>query len=261
MQKRLIVSALTAALTTFAAVAAAQSGAAVPTISSDAAEHHCSKEEIEKCKRAAAEAAAMKSTKPSEIPAGQVSFFTVGLVCKSAPKIGCGSKAKPVLLALNANSHVAGTWLNEAGTRLAIGWKQNTKPLTVDQLDAVIDPYGIALQTTSENTREDLLASFTTSTRWYDAASVDRLSEQEAAVIAERLVRRVSARTALDLKHAARLREAFEQTFHDRFINSGSSSDRADELVKVAKSVVDGPTLIAVREAVALGTRPLPNEE
>src|SRR5438045_3886115 len=83
-----------------------------------------------------------------------VTFYEVGLVCHAAPQIGCGSQAKPVLILLGRDPHVAGAWLNEAGTRLAIGWKQAR--LSPEQLDALLDDTGIAVHETSEKARAEL---------------------------------------------------------------------------------------------------------
>src|SRR6266849_5500291 len=71
------------------------------------------------------------------IAAERVTFYEVGLVCHAAPQIGCGSQAKPVLILLGRDPHIAGAWLNKAGTRLAIGWKE--QPLSTKDIDALLD--------------------------------------------------------------------------------------------------------------------------
>ena len=235
----------------------------------DGTKRSCSKEEMEKRKRAAEEAAAMKSTKPSDVAADRISFYNVGLVCKAAPKIGCGSRAKPVLLSLIQNSRVAGAWLNEAGTRLAIAWKQDAKPLTADQLDAVLDPHGVALQPVSDTNRNELVATLAGNSGWYNAASVDRLSEQESGIIATRLVKRLAAKTTVTDEQQSRLHAAFEQTLRSRLTGSGSGklneqkliADVNDQLLTAATPHIDSTALPALKEVIALGYRPLPNEE
>lgn len=259
--RHLLITTFSIAAFTFSLAATATGQTAPPSVSSQDGKKHCSKAEMEKCKRAEAEAAASMTPEPSTVPASRVSFFEVGLVCKAAPKIGCGSKAKPVLLVLSANSRVAGAWLNEAGTRLAIGWKEGATPLTSDQLDAVLDPHGVALQAVSHEMRDELRASFASNAGWLDAASVGRLSEQEAGIIAARLVRRILAKSSVDSQQAESLRVAFEQSFLDRFKGNATTAEIADELVRVATTIVDAPTLAAVRDVVALGYRPLANEE
>jgi hypothetical protein len=236
-------------------------GVVVPHIAAATERPSCSKEEMEKCKRAAAEHGSATTPRPSDVAASRVSFYSAGLVCKAAPKIGCGSKAKPVLLALSGNSHVDGAWLDEAGTRVAIAWKPKMKPLSVDQLNAVIDPYGIVLEPVVDASRTALVTSFASNRGWYDSTSVDRLSEQEAGVIAARLVRRIAARAKVDTQQAEQLRAAFERTFRDRFTKNVSTGDMAAQLVSAAEPFVDKQTLVAVRESVDLGYRPLASEE
>lgn len=202
----------------------------------------------------------MKRLEPSEVAASEISFYQVGLVCTAAPQIGCGSRAKPVLLSLTASSRVAGAWLNEAGTRLAIAWKAGSSPLTVDQLDAILDPLGVAVQPVAPEARE-LLASFHGSAGWYDAGAVDRLSEREAGIIAARLVKRLAARASVDREQQARLRAELESAIRSRLTQGGGDQWFRDEVLATAKPLIDATALSALEEVVALGYRPLPGEE
>lgn len=54
------------------------------------------------------------------LPPDRVSIYQVSLVCPAAPQIGYGTRAKPVLLALERETTVAEAWLNRAGTLMAI---------------------------------------------------------------------------------------------------------------------------------------------
>jgi hypothetical protein len=44
----------------------------------------------------------------------RVSVYSVPLVCPAAPEIGCGSRSKPVLLALERRPEVAQAWLKSS---------------------------------------------------------------------------------------------------------------------------------------------------
>src|SRR5437867_7844416 len=55
-------------------------------------------------------------------PPDRISLFKVPLQCLAAPQIGCGSRAKPILLELKQDSSVSEAWLNRAGTRIAVEW-------------------------------------------------------------------------------------------------------------------------------------------
>lgn len=50
----------------------------------------------------------------------RIDFYQVSLRCRAAPGLGCGSRAKPLLLELERNPAVAEAWLNRAGTLVAV---------------------------------------------------------------------------------------------------------------------------------------------
>src|ERR1043166_3178987 len=43
-------------------------------------------------------------------PLDRISVFKVDLICPAAPAIGCGSRAKPILLELEKQNYVAEAW-------------------------------------------------------------------------------------------------------------------------------------------------------
>src|SRR5260221_7722503 len=49
-----------------------------------------------------------------------ITFYDVPLVCGAAPAIGCGSRANPLLIALEQPTAIKEAWLNRAGTIVAI---------------------------------------------------------------------------------------------------------------------------------------------
>src|SRR6516225_656669 len=51
-----------------------------------------------------------------------ITFYDVTLVCDDEPAIGCGSRAKPLLIDLERRSAIKEAWLNRAGTIVAIVW-------------------------------------------------------------------------------------------------------------------------------------------
>jgi mercuric transport protein len=197
----------------------------------------------------------------SQVDPERVTFYEVGLVCGAAPKIGCGSRSKPVLLSLIGDARVAGAWLNEAGTRIAIGWKNSQNVLSPEQLDLLLTADGVSLRAVAEDARPELLTSFRSNHGWFDAASVDRLSEQEAGIIAARLVKRLAAKTTITPEQHTTLRNAIEQACRLRFID-GEGGDLEAQLLAVAKEArLDAQAVAALREVLALGYRPLANEE
>jgi len=197
----------------------------------------------------------------SQVNSERVTFYEVGLVCGAAPKIGCGSRSKPVLLSLIADPHIAGAWLNEAGTRIAIAWRSTQDVLSAEQLDQLLTAAGVSLRSVPENAGGALLTSFQSNGGWFDAGSVDRLSEQEAGIIAARMVKRLAAKTTITQEQSTALRNAIEQACRKRFID-GEGEDLEAQLIAVAKEAhLDTQAVAALREVVALGYRPLPKEE
>src|SRR6266851_4892837 len=150
---------------------------------------------------AAAGQAALWSQTPShsadaaKSSANLVSFYEVPLACPAARGLGCGSAAKPVLQALEKKSNIQEAWLDHAGTTLAIVWKKGTKPATrVSEVGSAADDRGISLHELTAERRSENFKSFESRNGWYRGTEVDRLSEEEAGVIVDRLVRRAIAK-------------------------------------------------------------------
>jgi len=130
-----------------------------------------------------------------------------------------------------------------------------------EQLDQLVTAHGVSLNAVPDDARPELLASFRSSHGWFDASSVDRLSEQEGGIIAARLVKRMAAKTTITPEQGMALHEAIEQAFHKRIID-GEGGDLESDLLAVAKKARLSPEAVAaLRDVVALGYRPLPNEE
>jgi hypothetical protein len=127
--------------------------------------------------------------------ADRISLFKVPLQCPAAPQIGCGSAAKPILLELERETGVAEAWLNRVGTTLAVVWKPKLDAQTRSNVVAKLkEDHATEIQGES---RGEALKDFWSGKGWYRGADVDRVSEEEAGIIAARLVRRVGAKTAL----------------------------------------------------------------
>jgi copper chaperone CopZ len=197
---------------------------------------------------------------PSQIENQRVSFYEIGLVCAAAPKIGCGGHSKPVLSALQKDPHIAGSWINEAGTRLAIGWK-SAEVLSSEQINQIISGFGVAANEVSSDARPKLLKTFHTNIGWFDAASVDRLSEQEAGIIASRLVKRLTAKASITPAQQDSLRDGMARALRANFIE-GDERDLDEQLIATAKTAnLSGQATGLLREVVALGIYPLVNEQ
>jgi hypothetical protein len=195
----------------------------------------------------------------------RVTIFQVPLGCPAAPQIGCGSSAKPILLELERDPEVAEAWLNRAGTQIAVVWKSNSKAGNAagklkSQLSAAGCCTGALSATELEGiSRNAALKDFQFG-GWYRGADVDRLSEEEAAIIAARLVGRVQAKTRLAKGKVERLREALREAFSKCLIAGSGKEIHQFEIDKIAGQFLDERQTIILQEAVKGGLRPHLNE-
>lgn len=191
-------------------------------------------------------------------------FYQVALMCPAAAGLGCGSKAKPILLSLEKMPAVAEAWLDRPGRRLAIVWEQKSAP--ADRAMAVTDvskEHEVSLVEIEGTDVAAVAQSFRAGTGWLRGADVDRLSEEEAGVIANRLL----ARVAKSLPASAARVEAFKPALTDSFrrlLVETPGSSRAqwrDELLTTARAHLSEPETAALKDAMALGFRAVGDEQ
>src|SRR5438477_2534796 len=150
-------------------------------------------------------------------PADRITVFKAPLVCPAARQIGCGSASKPILLDLEQQPGVLEAWLNRAGTRIAVVWKPESDASARRKIVADLkEDHAIELD---GKPRDEAVNDFLSGKGWYRGADVDRLSEEEADVIAARFVRRVQAKTALAKDKAEGLQRALADAYRQRLTN------------------------------------------
>ena len=182
------------------------------------------------------------------------------LVCPAAPQIGCGSASKPILLDLEKQPGVVEAWLNRAGTIIAIVWKPDSDSETRSKIVADLkEDHGIEIEV---KPRDDAVKDFLSSKGWYRGADVDRLSEEEAGIIAARWVRRVQAKTPLAKDKAEGLQRALADSLRkDLTGENARQNQKALRLQEVAGKYLDQDQIKVLREAIERGVRPLPDDE
>jgi single-stranded DNA-specific DHH superfamily exonuclease len=202
---------------------------------------------------------------PKNTSPDQVSIFQAPLQCPAAPQIGCGSRAKPMLLELERDSNVSEAWLNREGTKIAVVWKPETKAKVRQRVATNLKEYDAT--EIKGKSRDEAITEFLSGNGWYRGAEVDRLSEEEAGIIAARLVRRVEAKTTLPKEKAEALRHALTEALKKRFTDDKVKQDQ-DALLKSAGGLqhaagqyLDADQIPVLKEAIASGLRPLPNEK
>jgi hypothetical protein len=192
--------------------------------------------------------------------ADRISVFKAPLVCPAAPQIGCGSASKPILLDLERQPGVLEAWLNRAGTRIAVVWKPEldapTRRKVVAELkeDQVVELDG--------RLRDQTVTDFLSGKGWYHGADVDRLSEEEAGIIAARWVRRVQAKTELSKDKAEGLQRALAGSLRkDLTGESARQNQKPPPLEDVARAYLDQDQLKVLSEAIEKRVRSLANEK
>ncbi len=188
-----------------------------------------------------------------------VNFFKVSLQCLAAPQIGCGSVSKPILLQLEKEQGVLEAWLNRAGTTIAVVWKAGadaemrrsvTAELEEDQATEIQGPF-----------RDETLKDFLSGKGWYRGADVDRLGEEEAGIIAARLVRRVQAKTELPKDKAEGLQLALTDALRKKLTGDRCGPNQKQSSLEDASSkYLDQEQTKVLKKAIEKGVRALPNE-
>jgi hypothetical protein len=192
-------------------------------------------------------------------PADRISVFKAPLVCPAARQIGCGSASKPILLDLEQQPGVLEAWLNRAGTRIAVVWKPESDASTRSKVVAELkEDRAIELDGKS---RDEAVKDFLSGTGWYRGADVDRLSEEEADVIAARLVRRVQAKTALAKDKAEGLQRALADAYRQRLTNKISREQEFSRFQDIGREYLEREQIAILKEAIESGVLPLPNEQ
>jgi predicted DNA binding protein len=195
----------------------------------------------------------------------QVSLYRVPLVCPAARNLGCGSAAKPVLLALEKKDTIQQAWLDHSGTTLAIVWKRSTtSDARAADLRSAWEGRNISLKELTGSERDETWKSFHSGKQWYRGAEVDKLSEEEAMVITERLVRRATAKEPTIASKAEKLKLDIAQVIRERITGCDSAECRANyrrKLEETARKDLTEAEFGALMEAAKLGYRPVGNEQ
>ncbi len=196
-----------------------------------------------------------------------VAFYKVPLMCHAAPGIGCGSLSKPVLLDLESKPIVKEAWLDRQGKTLAIVWKGGTGAAARAMVVvAVRTAHKLSAEELTGGARDAALESFHSGGGWHRGADVDRLSEEEAGIIADRLVLRVTANAPTISPKAELLRPIMADIIRECLVGSPDPLSArcretfATDLIAVVGDHLSGAETDALLDAAKAGFRPLEGE-
>src|SRR2546428_9516078 len=194
------------------------------------------------------------------VTADRISVFKAPLVCPAATHIGCGSASKPILLDLEKQPGVLEAWLNRAGTRIAVVWIPESDAETRRKVVAELrEDHATELE---GKPRDESVKDFLSGKGWYHGADVDRLSEEEADIIAARLVRFVKPKAALPNNKAEPLQRTFSDLLRKDLTGKSNGPNRLED---VARDYLDADQIkilkeaIKDEEAIGNGERPVAN--
>ena len=199
------------------------------------------------------------------ISSNLMGFYEVPLACPAARGLGCGTAAKPVLQALEKKSSIQEAWLDHSGTTLAIVWQKNAKAdLRSAEIQSVADDRGVTLHEITGERRDETLKSFATRSGWYRGSEVDRLSEEEAGVIVDRVVRRAMAKEPAIGRQADTLKPALLKVIREQLTGCTSTQCREDchkKFTEVARQHLNDRQFRALMDAKKQGYRPVGDEQ
>jgi hypothetical protein len=201
------------------------------------------------------------------VKSDNVTFYKVPLMCHAASGIGCGSQSKSVLLDLESRPIVKEAWLDRQGKTLAIVWKEGTGAAArVVVVVAIKTAHKLAAEELTGMARDSALESFRSGGGWHRGTDVDRLSEEEAGIIADRLMLRVTAKAPTISSKAELLRPIMADIIYECLVGSPDPFSArccetfATDLIAIVGDHLSGPETDALVAAAKAGFQPLASE-
>ena len=169
-----------------------------------------------------------------------VSFYEAPLVCHAAPSIGCGSKAKFLLVDLEKYiDEVEGAWLNKTGTVVAVKWNNKTvEDKKAEIIKIVSTNHNIELTTLAQTEATDYAKTFPKSSEWYRGREVDKLSKEEAGIIAKNTIASYKEKKLIKPSFEKQFQADIEKIYGDLFLSISSYKDLTKEAYNKVESQI-----------------------
>ena len=181
----------------------------------------------------------------------RISLYQANLVCPAAPQIGCGSAAKPILLELERDPHVSEAWLNRAGTIIAVIWKGTPPRKRAKLIHEALDESTV--HELKGNARAEAIKTFLVGRGWYRGAEVDRLSEEEAALNAAKLLGKIRELISIKETTTSALAREFTAVLARKLTQGGSREETEAALMKVCQERLEEKDLATLHTAYQNG--------
>ncbi len=160
-----------------------------------------------------------------------VSFYEAPLVCHAAPSIGCGSKAKFMLADLEKYSDaVEGAWLNKKGTVVAVQWNEKTVENRKEEIvQTVSESHSIELSTLTSSEAKNYAKTFPKSNEWFKSKEVDKLSKEEAQIIAKNTIDGYKKKGLIKPSFEKQFQADIAKIYEELFLSISSYKDLTTE--------------------------------
>ena len=183
------------------------------------------------------------------LPARQIIFYEVPLVCPAAPQIGCGSASKPVLLELEGTEGVLEAWLNRAGSIIAVVCEPASNRLK-RRVGGVLKRHDLPPKEINAPVKRELMREFQAGSNWYRGAEVDRLSEEEAGIMAVKWVGKIRQQMSVSEEKAKAIQDGFTVVLRAMLLGQSSRTEAHDQMVAVCKKHLTEQEVARLLEAL-----------
>jgi copper chaperone CopZ len=198
----------------------------------------------------------VKSYDLMSAPDNAVSFYEAPLVCHAALSIGCGSKAKFMLVDFEKYTDaVDGAWLNKKGTIVAVEWNAKTgESKKAEIIQTVSNDHSIELTALTYTEAAGCSKTFPNSGDWLKGKEVDKLSKEEAQIIAKNTIDGYKKEGLIEPSYEKQLQADIAKTYEELFLSISSYKD----LTTAAYDKVEEKIQQAGEKYVGKGKMPKP---
>ena len=147
---------------------------------------------------------------------------------------------------------------------IAIVWKPESKRKErMAAFKAVSEKEELKARELNRGEKKKALKDFLARDGWHRGSDVDRLSEEEAGIIAARLVGRIQAKVSVSEEKAKAIRSEFTGVFKRRFLGTQEKDelDTEERLLKVLRSHLEEKDVAVLNETLPRNLGPLPGEK
>ena len=147
---------------------------------------------------------------------------------------------------------------------IGIVWKPEAKRKDrTSTLKAISKQEEFEARELSGTAKKKAMKDFLSREGWHRGGDVDRLSEEEAGIIAARLVRRIQAKVSVSEEKAEAIRVEFTDIFKRRFTGAQDNEETnlEERLLKVLQGHLNEKDVLILEETLPRSARPLPGEQ